>query len=168
MIIGLAQAATAFEATLYAEADDWRITQQSIKLSADSKYFAPANLRAAASDERYRQLIDWWITHKRTLRYSGGLVPDVVHSLIKGQGIFCSPVTKSAPAKLRQLFECSAVALIVSLAGGRAVDHVGQDMMQIELHSLDQRTGLCCGSINEVQRFVDAMQMPATASNAKL
>jgi sedoheptulose-bisphosphatase len=32
-----------------------------------------------------RALVNYWIENKYTLRYSGGLVPDVYHILIKGQ-----------------------------------------------------------------------------------
>lgn len=32
-----------------------------------------------------RALVDHWIQNKLTLRYSGGLVPDVYHILTKGQ-----------------------------------------------------------------------------------
>ena len=36
-----------------------------------------------------RALVDFWIENKYTLRYSGGLVPDVYHILAKGQVTNC-------------------------------------------------------------------------------
>ena len=49
--------------------------------------FAPGNLRATADNSAYRALVNYWIENKYTLRYSGGLVPDVYHILLKGQGV---------------------------------------------------------------------------------
>ena len=49
--------------------------------------FAPGNLRATADNNAYQALVNYWIENKYTLRYSGGLVPDVYHILIKGQGV---------------------------------------------------------------------------------
>ena len=49
--------------------------------------FAPGNIRATADNSAYRALVNYWIENKYTLRYSGGLVPDVYHILLKGQGV---------------------------------------------------------------------------------
>jgi fructose-1,6-bisphosphatase len=48
-----------------------------------AKVVAPANLRAAAGNAAYRALVDRWILDGRKLRYSGGMVPDVHHILVK-------------------------------------------------------------------------------------
>lgn len=45
--------------------------------------FAPANLRAAAENTVYRDLVSQFIVDKYTLRYTGGFVPDVHHILTK-------------------------------------------------------------------------------------
>lgn len=39
--------------------------------------------RATADNEKYRDLVNWWIAERYTLRYTGGLVPDVYHIFIK-------------------------------------------------------------------------------------
>lgn len=67
-------------------------------------------------------LIRHYMDHKYTLRYSGGLVPDVVHALAKGHSVYVSPVTPASGAKLRRLYELCPVALVVECAGGKAVD----------------------------------------------
>jgi hypothetical protein len=46
------------------------------------------NLRATADNPRYKELVDFWISQRYTLRYSGGLVPDVYHVLVKVRGAF--------------------------------------------------------------------------------
>ena len=43
------------------------------------------------------------------------MVPDVHHVLAKAGGVFCSPASAAAPAKLRLLYECAPLALIVEV-----------------------------------------------------
>jgi sedoheptulose-bisphosphatase len=117
-----------------------------------TRYFAPANLRAAAEDEKYLKLINYFISQKYILRYSGGLVPDVVHALVKGHGVFVSPVTAQSKAKLRWLFELAPVALIVECAGGYAIDSAtGKRILGTGINDIDQRGGLICGTKEEVE-----------------
>ncbi|KAK1765010.1 hypothetical protein QBC33DRAFT_545499 [Phialemonium atrogriseum] len=116
-----------------------------------TRYFAPANLRAAAEDEAYMRLITQYVQKKYTLRYSGGLVPDVVHALVKGHGVYVSPVTGVSKAKLRRLYELCPIALVVECAGGRAVDPAdGEDILSRPLEGCDERAGLICGTAEDV------------------
>ncbi|KAK0715210.1 fructose-1-6-bisphosphatase [Lasiosphaeris hirsuta] len=138
--------------------EDCVIVRPSIRLPSlqsinpKTRYFAPANLRAAAEDERYMALVSHYITSKYTLRYSGGLVPDVVHALVKGHGVYLSPVTEASKAKLRRLYELCPLALVVECAGGRAVDPVdGTDILAREIGNCDERGGLVCGTADEVE-----------------
>eukprot|EP01068_Selenidium_serpulae_P016760 Selendium_serpulae@DN6319_c0_g1_i1.p2 len=41
---------------------------------------------------------------------------------VKNQGIFCNPISEKAPPKLRLLYECAPLALLLELAGGKASD----------------------------------------------
>ncbi|KAM7203463.1 hypothetical protein V8F20_004057 [Naviculisporaceae sp. PSN 640] len=116
-----------------------------------TRYFAPANLRAAADDRRYMDLVNHYITQKYTLRYSGGLVPDAVHALVKGHGVYLSPVTDKSKAKLRRLYELCPLALLVECAGGKAIDPSdGSDILAKPIGNCDERGGLICGSPEEV------------------
>ena len=47
----------------------------------------------------YDKLVQYWLANKYTLRYTGGMVPDVNQILVKGEGIFTNPSSPSAPAK---------------------------------------------------------------------
>jgi sedoheptulose-bisphosphatase len=117
-----------------------------------TRYFAPANMRAAAENERYMELINYYIANKYTLRYSGGLVPDVFHALVKGHGVYTSPVTSKSPAKLRRLYELAPIALIVECAGGAAVDSAdGSHVLDKPIRDTDERGGLVCGNKDEVE-----------------
>ncbi|KAI1453938.1 sedoheptulose-1,7-bisphosphatase [Annulohypoxylon moriforme] len=116
-----------------------------------TRYFAPANLRAAADDEKYMDLVSHFVRNKYTLRYSGGLVPDVVHALVKGHGVYISPVTAASKAKLRRLYELFPLALIIECAGGKAIDPSdGKNILDKGLTDLNETAGLVCGTADEV------------------
>ncbi|KAI1766725.1 sedoheptulose-1,7-bisphosphatase [Hypoxylon sp. FL1150] len=116
-----------------------------------TRYFAPANLRAAADDAKYMGLVSHFIQHKYTLRYSGGLVPDVVHALVKGHGVYISPVTAASRAKLRRLYELYPLALIVECAGGKAISPAdGTNILDKPLCDLNETAGLVCGTAEDV------------------
>ena len=46
-------------------------------IAPSGKIFAPGNLRAAGENAPYREVINKWIDSGYTLRYTGGMVPDV-------------------------------------------------------------------------------------------
>ncbi|KAG6032314.1 hypothetical protein E4U19_007592 [Claviceps sp. Clav32 group G5] len=140
------------------EEDDFPVIRDCVRLASspasagETRYFAPANLRAAADDARYWALVERYIRGGYTLRYSGGLVPDVVHALVKGRGVYVSPVTARSKAKLRRLYELLPVALVVECAGGRAVDSAeGTDVLARAVEGCDERGGLVCGNGDEVE-----------------
>eukprot|EP00466_Bigelowiella_natans_P014025 jgi/Bigna1/56810/estExt_Genewise1Plus.C_1250015 len=54
----------------------------------EGRLFAPGNLRATNDNEGYAKLLDFWRTNAYTLRYTGGMVPDVNQILIKGKGVY--------------------------------------------------------------------------------
>ncbi|KAK7941585.1 uncharacterized protein PG986_013972 [Apiospora aurea] len=136
-------------------ADDSVVVRPDVKFADapfQTRYFAPANLRAAAEDANYMKLVAHYIQSKYTLRYSGGLVPDVVHALAKGHGVYVSPVTGASKAKLRRLYELFPLALIVECAGGRAIDPAtGDDILEHPSKDTDERAGLVCGTAEEVE-----------------
>ena len=51
---------------------------------------------------------------KYTLRYTGGMVPDVFQILVKEKGVFTNVTSPTTKAKLRILFEVAPLALLVS------------------------------------------------------
>ena len=60
----------------------WQLVQDNMQVGS-KQVFAPANLRAAADNAAYKQLVNGFIQQRMTLRYSGGMVPDVHHILAK-------------------------------------------------------------------------------------
>ena len=137
------------------------LSKKSVNLSEGpfkTKYFAPANLRSAADSPQYAALVNHYLTNKYTLRYSGGLVPDVVHALVKGHGVYVSPVTATSKAKLRRLFELCPVAMVVECAGGKAVgSEDGEDVLAKAINNTEETGGLICGNVEEVDFAIKSL-----------
>lgn len=64
------------------EGSGWQLRSVHVKLGSANNV-APANIRAAAGNAAYAQLLQAWISSGCKLRYSGGMVPDVHHALAK-------------------------------------------------------------------------------------
>lgn len=141
----------------------WICSRHQIQIAPKSKIFAPANMRAAQELPGYKQLIDHFMANRYTLRYTGGLVPDVYQQFTKGQGVFSNPTSESSPAKLRLAFEAAPFGLLVEKAGGKTSDGVtGGSILDVQINAVDQRTALCMGSADEVDRF-NEMVCPGNA-----
>jgi fructose-1,6-bisphosphatase I len=133
------------------------LTKENLRVAEEAKHFAPGNLRAAAEREDYLKLTNEYIKQGLTLRYSGGMVPDINHILLKGNGIFTYPGYSKAPeGKLRLLFECNPMALLMEQAGGAASD--GKDrILSKKIAGLHERTPIFIGSkgmLEEVARIL--------------
>jgi len=90
-------------------------------------------------------------------RYIGSMVSDFHRNMLNG-GIYLYPATKKNPqGKLRLLYECNPMAMIIENADGRA--HNGkQRILDIEPSELHQRCPFFTGSANmmtELERFID-------------
>lgn len=127
------------------------LAKENIIIAPASNYFAPGNLRAAAEREEYLKLTTAWIKRGLTLRYSGGMVPDLNHIFMKGNGIFAYPGYSKAPeGKLRLLFECAPMALLAEAAGGAASDG-RQRILSKKIIELHTRSPIYIGSKNAVE-----------------
>ena len=91
-----------------------------------------------------------------TARYIGSLVADLHRNLIKG-GIYIYPSTKASPnGKLRLLYECNPMGMLIEQAGGKAIDGK-QRIMEILPSELHQRVPFFVGSsemVDKVQEFI--------------
>ncbi len=86
-----------------------------------------------------------------TQRYIGSMVADVHRTLIKG-GIFFYPGTTSKPnGKLRLLYECNPLALLIEEAGGLASDGKNR-ILDIPATKLHQKTPVFMGSPDMVHK----------------
>ena len=128
------------------------VNHENVKVDEEKKMFAPGNLRACGSEDWYVLLLEYWVDSNYTLRYSGGMVPDVNQILKKGGGVFTYPGYKEMPeGKLRLLYECAPMAYLVEQAGGMAISNNGR-ILDLKLEKLDQRTPIYLGSKKEVEK----------------
>jgi len=137
---------------------EFHMTGENLKLNKISKHFAPGNLRAGNKNKKYRELINRFIQDEYTLRYSGGMVPDINHMLTKGEGIFTYPTNppRYPEGKLRLLFECNPFSFLIEQAGG-AASNGKIDVLDIKIEELHQRTPIYLGSKKEVEKTVKAL-----------
>lgn len=136
--------------------NEFVLIHENITIDEEKKYFAPGNLRATTTEENYIDLMNFWMTNEYKLRYSGGMVPDINHILIKGGGIFCYPGYAKAPqGKLRVLYECAPMALLVTEAGGAAYANQETEILDIPVDILAQKTPIFIGSKNEVKQALN-------------
>ncbi len=86
-------------------------------------------------------------------RYVGSMVADVHRTLLTG-GIFAYPADKkSARGKLRLLYECFPMAMVMEKAGGRAIDGKGNRILDITPSTIHERCSIILGSRLDVDDY---------------
>lgn len=138
---------------------DWRLVRSKrFTVNAKTKYFSPGNLRAANQSPGYTAFLKQAVRSNLTLRYTGGMVPDVTQIFIKGSGIFATPVSAKHKVKLRVCFECGPFAHMMECAGGAAVDETGAPYRDVKVTAVDQRSGIILGSADAVATLVELLK----------
>ncbi len=133
------------------------LSRKDLKVGS-GKMFAPGNLRATLSRPDYINLMLYWMKEQYTLRYSGGMVPDINQILIKGKGIFAYPGYPEKPdGKLRLLFECAPMSYLMERADGASSDGKMRILDKV-VTKVDQRTPILIGSKEEVARACDFLK----------
>ncbi|XP_054788160.1 sedoheptulose-1,7-bisphosphatase, chloroplastic [Prosopis cineraria] len=122
----------------------------------EGKIFSPGNLRATSDNPEYNELVNHYVREKYTLRYTGGMVPDVNQIIVKEKGIFTNVASPSAKAKLRLLFEVAPLGFLIEKAGGFSSDG-RQSVLDKVINNLDERTQVAYGSKNEIIRFEETL-----------
>jgi|SaaInlV_150m_DNA_4_1039716.scaffolds.fasta_scaffold04124_4 sedoheptulose-bisphosphatase len=138
----------------------WYMTNPSFLIDKKEKYYSPGNLAATVENTDYKRVHDFWLDNKYKLRYSGGLVPDVYHILIKKTGVFTNFSSDKHKAKLRLIYEILPIGLIIESAGGKSFicnenelhDEISSDKV---IDNLEERVNVCYGSIDEVKKFIN-------------
>ena len=91
-------------------------------------------------------------------RYIGSMVSDIHRILIHG-GIFLYPSTRKYPkGKLRLLYECNPLSMLVEQAGGKAINTQLKRILDMEPAELHQRSTIAIGSpamVDELQAFIE-------------
>ncbi|KAF9599459.1 hypothetical protein IFM89_038553 [Coptis chinensis] len=99
----------------------WQHVKETTQIG-EGKMFSPGNLRATFDNADYDKLINYYVREKYTLRYTGGMVPDVNQIIVKEKGVFTNVISPTTKAKLRLLFEVSPLGFLIEQAGGYSSD----------------------------------------------
>jgi len=109
-------------------------------------------------DLEMRRYIDHCSDQNYGLRYIGSMVSDIHRILIHG-GIFLYPSTRKFPkGKLRVLYECNPLSMIVEQAGGKAINTQLKRILDLEPTELHQRGTIAIGSpamVDELKEFIE-------------
>ena len=147
-----------FEVTLMKDRSHWEVSRDEVILKDSKKVFAPGNLRATNDNPKYDALVKHWIQDRYTLRYTGGMVPDVYHIIAKSGGVFSNVSSEKARAKLRLLYEVAAMGLMIECAGGLTThEFEDKSVLDLVVDDLDRRLGVCFGSKDEVEKYKQFM-----------
>ena len=90
------------------------------------------------------------------MRWVGSLVADSSRIFTRG-GIFLYPNDirkKNTNGRLRLTYEANPIALLIEQAGGNATDGK-QDILNIKVNEIHQRTSFIFGSKEEVDTFLN-------------
>jgi fructose-1,6-bisphosphatase I len=144
--------------TLDKELGSWVLTQERIRIPADTKEFSinMSNMRNwGAPVKRYIDECLAGETGPRgkdfNMRWIASMVADVYRILSRG-GVFMYPRdAKHQAGRLRLMYEANPMAFIVEQAGGAATDGTTR-ILDIQPTALHQRVGVILGSRNEVER----------------
>ncbi|CAN7095126.1 unnamed protein product [Brassica rapa subsp. narinosa] len=144
----------------------WQHVKETTEIN-EGKMFSPGNLRATFDNSEYSKLIDYYVKEKYTLRYTGGMVPDVNQIIVKEKGIFTNVTSPTAKAKLRLLFEVAPLGLLVENAGGFSSDG-HNSVLDKTIVNLDDRTQVAYGSKNEIIRFEETLYGTSRLKNVPI
>ncbi len=146
--------------TLDREQGSFILTQENVRIPADTKEFAINMSNMRHWDQPVTRYIDECLAGKEgprgkdfNMRWIASMVADVHRILTRG-GVFLYPWDKrepDKPGKLRLLYEANPMGWLVEQAGGAAT--TGHErILDIEPKKLHQRVSVVLGSRNEVER----------------
>jgi len=147
-----------FGFTLDRELGSWVLTQENIRIPADTKEFAinMSNMRHWAPP--VRRYVEECLAGKTgprgkdfNMRWIASMVADV-HRILNRGGIFMYPWDArepTKPGKLRLMYEANPMSMLVEQAGGASTNGL-QRILDIEPAALHERVSVILGSKNEV------------------
>ena len=139
--------------TLDPSLGEFCLSHKDLRITEDGSFYSLNQGYYLQFDLEMRRYIDHCSDSKRSLRYIGSMVSDVHRNIIYG-GIFMYPLTRKNPqGKLRILYECNPMAMVVEQCGGKAINSDMQRILDIPLKSLHQKSPIIIGSKHLVEEF---------------
>lgn len=91
------------------------------------------------------------MTKGYTLRYTGGMVPDVCQLFIKGHGVFTCISSTKHKSKLRVLYEVACAGFLIEKAGGKSITTGKIPLSEYEIKTYDDKLSFGVGSSEEIE-----------------
>lgn len=144
--------------TLDPSIGEFCLSHRDIKIPKKGMYYSINQGYYLKFDLELRRYIDHCSDLNLRLRYIGSMVSDVHRILFQG-GIFLYPNTRKYPeGKLRLMYECNPMSMVVEQAGGKAISCKLDRILDLPLNALHQRSTIAIGSpdmVDEMRDFVD-------------
>jgi len=135
--------------TLDTSIGEFILTHRDMKIPKKGKTYSCNEGNSLRYDEPTKEFLHHCKESGYSLRYAGSMVGDVHRTLLYG-GIFMYPGDiKSPNGKLRLLYECNPMAMLVEQAGGKATTGT-QRILDIVPTALHQRVPIFLGSPDDV------------------
>lgn len=133
-------------------------------MSPHAQSFSPGNLGGAWSSPETRSFVEVCLSRRLKLRYSGGMVPDVLQAITSSGGVFFHAPAPEQASKLRLAFEVAPLAFLVEAAGGLSRSfgapsgaaigpYEAGSALDVPCASLHQVADVCLGSREEVELY---------------
>ena len=144
--------------TLDPSIGEFCLSHSDMKIPASGNYYSVNQGYYLKFDLEMRRYIDHCSDLNLRLRYIGSMVSDIHRILFQG-GIFLYPNTRKYPhGKLRLLYECNPMAMIVEQAGGKAITCCLERILAVPVTNIHQKVTIAIGSpdmVDEMKKFVE-------------
>ena len=134
------------------------LSHPDMKIPASGNYYSVNQGYYLKFDIEMRRYIDHCSDLNLRLRYIGSMASDIHRIMFQG-GIFMYPNTRKYPnGKLRLLYECNPMAMVVEQSGGKAINCNLERILELEVHDIHQQSTIAIGSpdmIDEMKAFVE-------------
>jgi fructose-1,6-bisphosphatase I len=144
--------------TLDPSIGEFCLSHRNMRIPENGQFYSVNQGYYSKFDLEMRRYIDHCSDQNYGLRYIGSMVADIHRILIQG-GIFLYPSTRKYPkGKLRMLYECNPLSMIVEQAGGKAINAQLKRVLDIEPRELHQRCTVVVGSpamVDELKAFIE-------------
>ncbi len=132
------------------------LSHENIRMPAQGKYYSVNEAYRDTFPEAYgrylERLRNGALGRRYASRYIGSMVSDFHRTLLKGGVFLYPPTAEHGSGKLRLLYEANPIAFIAEQAGGACSDGK-QRVLDIQPHSIHQRTPMIVGSPVEMAEF---------------
>ncbi len=144
--------------TLDPSIGEFCLSHRNMRIPENGQFYSVNQGYYSKFDLEMRRYIDHCSDQNYGLRYIGSMVSDIHRILIQG-GIFLYPSTRKYPkGKLRLLYECNPLSMVVEQAGGKSFNTQLKRILDMDPKELHQRSTIAIGSpnmVDELKAFIE-------------